>query len=227
MNLTDHESAVLGNFRTERYAYLNELRWRLMLQTGIPIRGQTIFEPGAGVGDQTEWLLKQGAARVIVSDGRESNIGIIAKRFAGDERVQPILGNLEDCLDRPEFQITADLVFLWGVYYHINDPMPEFPILGKLARIAPVVVFDYLESATGENYVESYDYENPSASISHASGRPTRALMVDGLRRTFGHAYFPAEQMDWHDPSAPKTPRKIVVGSRRPLSYPGLVIAQP
>jgi hypothetical protein len=140
--------------------------------------------------------------------------------------VETILGNLENCLELPEFQIKADLIFVWGVYYHINDPIPEFPVLKSLSKIAPIVALDYLESATGVDYVEKYDYENPSASISHASGRQTRASMIEGLRSHFGYVYFPTEQMNWHDPSAPNTPRLIIIGSKMPLTYPGIVEAK-
>ncbi len=225
-NLSREEQVVWDGLRTMhggRQAHLNSLRWDLMLKTGIPIAGKVIFEPGAGIGDQTEWLLAQGAARVIVNDGREPNLSVIRKRFADDPRVTCILGNLEDCLDRPEFQITADLVYLWGVYYHINDPIPEFPILRQLARIAPTVVFDYLESATGSDWVEGYDYDHPTTSISRQSPRPTAATMIAGLRKTFGHAYWPKTQMDWFDPCAPSTPRRIIVGSRNLLDCPGLI----
>jgi hypothetical protein len=228
LKLSAEERSSWKNFRNGRYFYLNELRWRLFLQTGIPIAGQTIFEPGAGIGDQTQWLLQQGASKIIVSDGRLNNIEIIRKRFYGNQRVLPILteGNLEICLDQPEFQLKADLIFLWGVYYHINDPMPEFLVLKRLTNIAPVIALDYLESATGTDYIEVYNYENPSASISHASGRQTRATMIEGLRLAFGYVYFPVEQMNWHDPSAPSTPRRIIIGSRSPLHFQGLIEAK-
>ena len=73
---------------------------------------------------------------------------------------------------------------------------------------------------------EVYNYENPSASISHASGRQTRATMIEGLRLAFGYVYFPVEQMNWHDPSAPSTPRRIIIGSRSPLHFQGLIEAK-
>lgn len=217
------EQDAWNNFHSERYTLLNTMRWDLLLRTGIQLAGKIIFEPGAGIGDQTEWLLAQGAAHVIVSDGRETNLAIIRQRFAGDERVTCLLGNLEDCLDRPEFSsLCADLTYLWGVYYHINDAMPDFPILQKLARIAPTVVLDYLESGREEDWVESYNYDNPSTSISRRSPRPLRATMLAGLRKTYGHAYWPKTQMEWHDPSATRTPRKIVIGSTVPLDWPGV-----
>ena len=220
-NLTSQEQAAWRSLHSDRQTYLNALRWDVLLKTGISLAGKTVFEPGAGIGDQTEWLLAQGAARVIVNDGREANLSVIRKRFGGDPRLSFVLGNLEDCLDREEFQFTADLVYLWGVYYHINDSLEEFRILRQLARIAPVVVFDYLESARGHDYVESYNYDNPSTSISRASGRPTRETMVAGLKKTFGFAYMPREQINWHDPCAESTPRRIAIGSRVPLDWTG------
>src|SRR5262245_26453861 len=102
----------------------------------LPIEGKTIFEPGAGIGDQTEWLLEQGAKHVWVQDGREDNVAAIRERFGfgEDERVTVLpAGDLEKCL--PDIDIPfVDLVFCYGVYYHIRDPIPEFPILRQLAR---------------------------------------------------------------------------------------------
>lgn len=228
-NLTPEEQAVVTGLTTMhdgRQQTLNRLRWECFESTGLPIAGQTIFEPGAGIGDQTEWLLAKGAKHVIVNDGREANLSVIRKRFAGDARVTTLLGNIETCLDSPEFvDLRADLVYLWGVYYHVNDSLTDFGILKSLARIAPIVVFDYLESATGENWVESYNYDHPTTSISRASPRPTRETMIAGLKRTFGHAYFPLNQFDWFDFCAPDTPRKIAIGSRHPLLMRGVIPA--
>ncbi len=220
-----NELYTIINFRSERYYYLNRYRWSLMQKTGIPLKEKIIFEPGAGIGDQTQWLLDQGARMVWVSEGRNENLNIIKKRFSTDLRVGAILGNLENCLEDPHFNIHADLVFMWGVYYHIYDPIPSFPILKKLRRVAPVVVFDYLESATGQDYIERYDYDNPSTSISRASCRPTRETIVNCLRAIYGHCYFPVDQFSWPDPSAPKTPRKIAIGSVHQLDYQGIIEA--
>lgn len=216
---------LLANFRSERYAHLNRLRWDAALSTGLQLSGKTIFEPGAGIGDQTQWLLAQGAAKVIVNDGRRENLEFIRRRFAEEPRVSLLLGDLEKCLDEPEFQIKADIVFLWGVYYHINDDMEKWNIMRQLARIAPVVIFDYLESAEAGDWIENYGYDNPSTSISRKSGRPRRHTMVDGLKQSFGFAYFPTQQMDWVDPLARNAPRRIAVGSRGPLNLNGVINA--
>ena len=223
--LSESEINSLKNFRTERYFFINELRWRLLLQTNINFEGKVIFEPGAGVGDQTQWLLKRGAAHIYVSDGRDVNVGLIRKRFNGDPRVTVLRGNLEWSLSESPFQLQADVIFLWGVYYHIYDPAPEFPVLKQLSQIAPLIVLDYLESATGADYVEHYGYDNVSASISYSSLRPTESTMQSALHKIFGNVYLPVDQMDWHDPAAPNTPRRIIIGSRDELRLKGVVRA--
>ena len=223
INLSPNEESILENFRTHRYHLMNELRWRLLLQAGFPWGSRAVFEPGAGIGDQTNWLLSLGLTDVIVSDGRVENLEIIRKRFRGDPRIRTLVGNLEDCLDTPEFDFRVDITFCWGVYYHILDPYPEVPVLKGLARIAPIVVLDYLESDTGTDFVQYYGQDNPSTSVSHASGRQTKESMISSLKTSFGNVYFPREQMNYFDPSASGTPRRIIIGSKTRLTHPGLI----
>lgn len=222
VSLSPVQLSAVTEFRTDRYFWINEYRWRLLLQTGISLKEKVIFEPGAGIGDQTSWLLQQGVKHVIVSEGREDNFEVIQERFRGDSRVTPILGNLEDCLDSEEFSLQADLIYLWGVYYHILDPLPTFPILHQLSNIAPIIVMDFQQSLTGDDYVCDYPYDNPSASISHSSWRLTPSSMVTGLASAFGNVYFPREQMNWNDPSCLLDPRRIIIGSKSVLDLPGL-----
>jgi len=223
LDISKTELDSINNFRTDRYYWINEYRWRLLLQTGISFKDKTIFEPGAGIGDQTAWLLQQGASKIVTGDGREVNVGVLKKRFATNPKVEVIKGDLENCLDLPEFQIKTDLVYCWGVYYHINDPMPDFPILKKLSLIAPIIVMDFQVSLTGSDYVKSYTHDNTSASISHESGRQTMTSMAKTVRDIFGFAYFPVEQMNWNDPACLDDPRRFIVGSKTPLNLPGLI----
>jgi hypothetical protein len=225
LDISKAERDSINNFRTDRYYWINEYRWRLLLQTGISFKDKTIFEPGAGIGDQTAWLLQQGARSILTSDGREINVGVLKKRFATNPKVTAMKGDLENCLDLPEFQVKTDLVYCWGVYYHINDPMPDFPILKKLSSIAPMIIMDFQASLTGSDYLSSFHFDSSSASISHESGRQTMSTMASTIRDIFGFAYFPAEQMNWNDPACLHDPRRIIVGSKTPLNLVGLIQA--
>lgn len=220
MNMQLQES-IVSNFRTPRYDELNRLRWSLFLKMGIPLKDQVVFEPGAGIGDQTEFLLSQGVKHVFVNDGRRDNLQIIRERFPNDPRLTFIDGNLEE-IDHPAFNIRADLVFLWGVYYHINDSLDRFHIMQGLTRIAPLVVFDYLEN--DQDGTDYYGYDNPSTSVSQYAIRPTTKTMLEGLRKTWGYAYLPKEQMNWHDPLAEGTPRRLAVGSKTLLNNDNLIL---
>lgn len=219
---TPRQQEILSNFRTPRYDELNHLRWELFLKMGIPIKDQIIFEPGAGIGDQTEWLLSHGAQHIFVNDGRPENLDIIFRRFGHDPRLSYVHGNLEKHVPLwRENGVVADLVFLWGCYYHINDDLQEFRIMRELSRIAPIVVFDYLESQ--EDGTTFYGYDNPSTSVSQYAIRPTTPTMMAGLKKTWGHAYLPKAQMEWEDPLAEGTPRRLAVASIYPLENPNLI----
>jgi hypothetical protein len=220
--LTVSEKHTLNNFRVPRYHYLNECRWRILLQSGLSFHGKTIFEPGAGIGDQTQWLLSQGVKEIIVSDGRPENVGIIRKRFLDESRVTVVQRDLEAFLTQSSNVFQTDIVFLWGVYYHIHDPYPEFKILRQLSKISPIIVFDYLESLTELSWVQEYNYDDPSASISKKSLRLSRSDLVQGLLQIYNHVYFPKTQLDIIDPSNIATPRRIVIASQSPLNYFGL-----
>jgi hypothetical protein len=210
---------IIDNFRTERYATLNQIRWDLFLKMGIPVKDQVIFEPGAGIGDQTEWLLNQGAKHIYVNDGRPQNLDIIYQRFGRDPRLTYVHGDLEK--DVPNWHFQANLIYLWGVYYHIKDSVTEFNVLKDLTRIAPLLVMEYLEN--DQDGIYSYGYDNPSTSLSQYGIRPTTPTMIAGLKRTWGHAYLPKEQMNWYDPLAESTPRRLAVASLHPLDNPNLL----
>lgn len=212
------EKLIINQFRTDRYYWLNEYRWRLLLQARVNFENKIVFEPGAGIGDQTAWLLNMGAKKVITSDGRASNVAILQKRFGDNSRVQIVQGDLENLISNSEFDGVADIVYCWGVYYHINDPLPEFPVLRKLEKIAPLLVLDYQESKSGVDYLVEYNYDNPSTSVSHSSWRQTKDTMFRAVRDVFGFAYYPIEQMSWDDPNCINDPRRIIFGSRFELT---------
>ncbi len=200
---------IIASLTTPRQDKLNAMRWETFLSLGIPIEGKTIFEPGAGIGDQTEWLLRQGAKHVYVNDGRSGNLDVIRGRLGIDHQVTFVLGDLEHCLVYPEFQFKADLVFCWGVYYHLRESFPAFPIMKGLANIGETIVLDYLE---GEDNEHHYGYDNPSVSFSGFAFRPRTETLMKALKYIWGYSYLPKKQLEWVDPVAPET-RLIAVAS--------------
>lgn len=84
----------------------------MLAKTGIQFADKVIFEPGAGIGDQTAWLLQEGAAKVISSDGRASNIEICRKRFSKNSKVTNFVWDLEQPFDFLDVKFKSDIVYL-------------------------------------------------------------------------------------------------------------------
>jgi len=209
----------MSNFRTERYSVANRVRWEQFLTMGIQLAGKTILEPGAGIGDQTEWLLAQGVKSIIVNDGRAENLGIIQKRFEQDPRIQFVLGDLETCLDKPEFKFNVDFIFFYGVYYHMHETL-DFRIMRSLATKGQAIAFDYLE---GNDNTDYYGYDNPSTAVGQYSLRPTQQTLVKGLKQIWPYVYLPKTQLAWADTATQYT-RHIAAASHTLLDSPGLLL---
>ncbi len=96
-NPTPSEQEIISHFENERYAILNTIRWDIVDGMNIQIAGKSVFEPGAGIGDQTQLLLDRGASHVYVNDGRVDNLRLIEERL-GTEHLTFIHGNIEECL---------------------------------------------------------------------------------------------------------------------------------
>ncbi len=200
---------IIASLTTPRQDKLNAMRWETFLSLGIPIEGKTIFEPGAGIGDQTQWLLDQGALHIIVNDGRAGNLKVMTDRFGTDLRTSFINGDLEDRGTFAKCDFKVDLVFCWGVYYHLRESFPAFPIMKGLANIGETIVLDYLE---GDDTEMSYGYDNPSTSLSRYAFRPRTETLMKALKYIWGYSYLPKKQLEWVDPVAPET-RLIAVAS--------------
>jgi hypothetical protein len=200
-----------ANFRTERYAKLNQVRWDHFLSMGIPLKGKTVFEPGAGIGDQTEWLLSQDVLHVWVQDGRECNRDVIDDRFRSNRRVTvlPALDLERHFLDPLDQIPFVDLIFCYGVYYHLADRPPTYDILRELAGMGELIALDYL--AGNDNEVD-YGYDNPSTALNQKACRHRPETLLKALNDIWGYGYSPKRQLEWTDPLAAET-RLIAVGS--------------
>ncbi len=185
----------------------------------IPLEGKTIFEPGAGIGDQTEWLLGRNPLHIFVQDGRQENDAIIRERFERNRKVTVLPpGNLEKCLPEMPFH-ALDLVYCYGVYYHINEDLSTFPIMREFATIGQMIVVEYLE---GNDTNPHYGYDDPSTSLTHLGCRVRHDTMLKALKDIWGYAYKPKNQLVWVDPVSPET-RLIAVASKIALDNSNLI----
>jgi hypothetical protein len=210
----------MDSFRNDRYTKLNSARWNHFLAMGIPLAGKTVFEPGAGVGDHTEFLLNHGAQHVIFNEGRPENLQVARERFGSDPRVSFVLGDLETDLDKPEFQFTVDLIYFYGIYNHLNETVPEFHIMRGLARIGETIAFDYI---TGNDAIEGWSKEYPASPVSCKAFQPKTETLFKGLKGIWPYVYKPKNALVWVD-GMDHGQRTVGVASKVPQNNTELVL---
>jgi hypothetical protein len=221
----------LPYFRNPYYFRLNQRRFEHLVSLGLPLRGSSVLEVGAGIGDHTEFFLDRECA-VTATEGREDNLRLLSKRFRGDARVKIQKLDLDDL--PAERAPLHDVVYCYGVLYHLQRPGPALeylaPAAGRMMLVETVV-----DPGSGEeeNLVAESD-RRCSQSLRGEGCRPTRGWVVARLREHFPHVYVPMTQpwhdefpIDWSAAGALPTIRAVFVAARGPVSNPLLTEGLP
>jgi hypothetical protein len=218
---THPESAFLS----PQYIRHNARRLEHLASLGLPLRGRSVVEFGAGVGDHTTFYLDRGCS-VLATDARPGNLALLRRRLSE----HPAFGRLETAVVDVDQPFPApglfDVAHCYGLLYHLANPVAA--IAAMAASCAELFL---LESKTdpGEQEVSSAGDENRAEVFHSYSGRnfrPTRAWIAAELRRHFPHVYFPLTcpaheefPANWGDLAQVPDgwPRTTIVASRRPL----------
>lgn len=183
-------------FRDETYLKINKARFDHLASLKLPWKGKTVLEVGAGIGDQTEFLLKQGAI-VTATDGRPENVAIIKNRFnivpTQVLDLEAPMSTWGDCLRQ------FDVVHCYGVLYHLKNP---FDALAKLTHAAKewIIVETCVSADTGiSNHTEPEANTDPRSCLHGWSCRPSRASVMNALRELMGNAYITLTQPDYRE----------------------------
>ena len=155
-------------FRQPHYLELNQKRFNVLETCQIDFSGKMVFEPGAGIGDNTQWLLDHGAT-VHASDARDCNVDYMKRRFDGNGRVTVQKFDVEDPRDAiPEFDICVCL----GLLYHIASPQKFLKWASEGCSI--MVLESMVASGEMSTWGVAEDTRDPSQSYSGLGSRPTR-----------------------------------------------------
>jgi len=105
------------------YMRHNQRRQEHLASLGLDIRGSTVLEVGAGIGDHTSFFLDRDC-RVVTSDAREENLKQLRRRYPDIE-----VRRLD--LDSPPstFEGAFDIVYCYGLLYHLQNPAGATPYL--------------------------------------------------------------------------------------------------
>ncbi len=215
-------------FRYRDYLRLNAARLDHLASLGLDIGGRRVLEVGAGVGDLTRFWVERGCT-VHSTDARPDHVRLIARAFDNEPAVS--VGRLDLDAPLPFTGEPYDVVFAYGLLYHLADPVAGLAYMAAACRDLLVletcvsVGADESPHPVGENALV------PSQAVSGTGCRPTRAWVHARLREAFAHVYMPATQpdhaefpLDWSVPSAAeRLTRAVFIASRRPLANATLV----
>lgn len=223
-----HRKTPTEVFHSNHYLRHTARRLEHLASLGLDLVNKRVFEPGAGIGDHTQFYLDRGCS-VHASEPREENLSVMRERFAGDGRV-----TLEAIdLEHPPAGSPSgyDIVHCYGLLYHLSDPTEA---IRYLAGCAGEMMLVELCVSFGENEALNTVEETQAHASQAVSGygcRPTRPWVEARLREHFEHVYYPLTQpahpefpLDWESspPSASDENKKalsraVFVASRGPI----------
>lgn len=216
-------------FRDPSYLDINFARLEhlasVLEQMGPQAPTGTVLEVGAGIGDHSGFWLDRGY-ELTTSDGRVECVEVLKQRFPHvDVRLMDLDAPLEE---KGQF----DIVYAYGLLYHLKNPALALASMSQLCR--DVLFLETCVSFGDDLSIHLVPEPADSASQSiHGLGcRPTRPWVFEELRKSFDHVYqvgwqpshdqFPT---DWGSPEDARSVlhRTIFIASRRALDVPGFM----
>jgi SAM-dependent methyltransferase len=199
---------------------INKARLDHLATLHLPIEGKSVLEVGAGIGLLTEFFETRGCA-VTSTDARIDNIRENLRRHPG-RRVKEL--NLEKPFDAAQVG-KFDIVFCYGTLYHLATPEAS---LEAMSRVADMILLETcLSAGEGDGFSTVEELPTASQAFSQVGSRPTRAWVLNRLRRFWGNGYISLTQpafadfpLDFALPAQTPNIRAIFVGSRTPLTNP-------
>lgn len=215
------------HFHSVGYLVYNRAQLRHLGSLGLPWKGKSILELGAGIGDYTQWLMGQGAS-VIAVEARIENIAVFLDRVPNVPVARMNLDSPNGALSGMHF----DVVMGYGLLYHLQDPRV---VLKWVSERCGMAIFETQVSWGTKSQLNpiNEDTSNPTAAFGGVGCRPTRQWVWEALKAVFpfvyattmrpNHAEFPA---NWAT-SGNMVRRAIFVASHRPMNNPKLTTELP
>lgn len=217
---------------TPRDAFLNDAyirhdkrRQEHLASLGLDLADRTVLEVGAGIGNHTSFFIDRGC-KVVSSEGRDENLEMLRTRFPEIE-----IRHLDLDLPDQTFTETFDVVYCYGLLYHLKDPKGALEFMAQ--RSHGVLLLETCVSFGEEESINLCDEPASvlSQSIYGQGCRPTRSWVYNTLQQHFEFVYMPITQpnheefpLDWTTvPSSDRLTRAIFIASRLPIENARLV----
>jgi SAM-dependent methyltransferase len=212
-------------FVSDHYQRHNQRRLEHLASLGLPLRGRTVLELGAGIGDHTSFFLDRGCS-VTAVEVRDDLADYFAVRFPFVDLVR---WDLESPLTGYEGQF--EIGYCYGVLYHVSSPGQLLESITRLCTslvlIETCVSFGDLSSINAVKEIQA----DPTQAHSGLGCRPTRRWVFEKLSTLWPYVYVPLTQpaheefpIDWKMSGNPNSEfsRAVFIGSSSPISSPTL-----
>ncbi len=218
----DSRQRIESTFHSDFYLRITARSLEHLVTLGLPLRGRTVLEVGAGAGDYSTFFLER-ACRVTITDVRPELLAYLRRRFPGQD-VQRLDLEAPVALAGAPFEV----VFCCGVLYHVRQPAQALAYLSECCQDLLLVSSQVIYG--DEARLEEVDEEQARLGQSYygRGSRFTRRWLWEQLQRHFPYVYMPLTQpahpqfpIDWTvQPTDAKLVRAIFVAARQPLSCP-------
>jgi SAM-dependent methyltransferase len=198
---------------------INKARQDHLDSLGLDLERKRVLEVGAGIGLHTPFFLQRNC-EVVVTDGNPANVDEIRRRCP--ELVAEVVDlEKDDSLHRlGDF----DLVYCYGLLYHLADPARALARLTEVCR-GQLLLETCVSLGNFEEVLFLRDFVSNNQAVSGIGCRPTRVWVWARLRECFGYAYMARTQpdhadfpTDWDYPPTQLLYRAVFVGSKVPLT---------
>lgn len=222
-------------FRSPQYQRHNARRQEHLASLGLELRGKSVLELGAGVGDHTTFFLDRGCTVTSVEPRIENCViftatmqSLRAAGYSEAANVRLVQADIESVVQKIVQRF--EVVYSYGLLYHVSDPQRALETMSRCCS-------DLLLLETCVSFGANEDVNpqpEPQVDATQAFGglgcRPTRPWVFARLKALFAHAYVPRTQpahdefpLDWTASPPPGLTRAIFIASRRPLANPQLL----
>jgi SAM-dependent methyltransferase len=216
-------------FLTPAAHAINRARQDHLASLGLDLSGKRVLEVGAGIGLHTRFFLARGCG-VVVTDGEPQNVEEIRRRHPG---LRAEVLDLDDGQAALSHLGSFDLVYCYGLLYHLADPERAIRRLSEVCT-GQLLLETCVSLGRYSEVVFLRDFAGNNQATSGIGCRPTRAWLMEKLVAYFGHAYHSKTQpahpdfpTDWDLPETRLIYRAVVVGSKQPLQSPALTTEIP
>lgn len=210
---------MITDFTSEWYQNFNSKRLEHLANLDLDLCNKKVLEVSAGVGDLTHFWLDRDC-KVTVTEPRLENRKQIQQKFPQTEILDIDL-NKNDL--QTIFNEKFDIIFCYGVLYHLKNPAKTLKILSEQCKgllLIETIVHesDDLTISKGQRNIDDV-----KTGIDGYWNRMTRKLTFITLKFFFPYVYTPINQpkhshfsLNWTKEG--KVRRMIFIASRTPLA---------